>query len=130
MLSARIINGDYLNLESSYRSVFVHHVSLHSMVTLATKVITSSLAVSNPSFNLNMFYFSNHPQHRDSRCKKPLCLSLLVQDAQMTTAPPDDGGSVLMDDTSSQWSSVADSEEERRGALEKSMYVFGLFDLY
>uniref|UniRef100_A0A674MLT1 Rho guanine nucleotide exchange factor 25 n=1 Tax=Takifugu rubripes TaxID=31033 RepID=A0A674MLT1_TAKRU len=43
----------------------------------------------------------------------------------MTTALPDDGGSVLMDDTSSQWSSVADSEEEKRSALEKSMYVRG-----
>ncbi|TNM87101.1 hypothetical protein fugu_007331 [Takifugu bimaculatus] len=52
------------------------------------------------------------------------CTSLPnTQDAQMTTALPDDGGSVLMDDTSSQWSSVADSEEERRSALEKSMYV-------
>lgn len=48
----------------------------------------------------------------------------------MTTALPDDGGSVLMDDTSSQWSSVADSEEERKSALEKSMYVFRLFHLY
>ncbi|XP_029689850.1 rho guanine nucleotide exchange factor 25 isoform X1 [Takifugu rubripes] len=52
------------------------------------------------------------------------CTSLPnTQDAQMTTALPDDGGSVLMDDTSSQWSSVADSEEEKRSALEKSMYV-------
>lgn len=47
----------------------------------------------------------------------------------MTAALPDDGGSVVMDDTSSQWSSVADSEEERKSALEKSMYVFRLSDL-
>lgn len=46
----------------------------------------------------------------------------------MSTALPDDSGSVLIDDTSSQWSSTADSEEERRSALEKSMYVFGLVD--
>lgn len=48
----------------------------------------------------------------------------------MTTALPDDSSSVLIDDTSSQWSSTADSEEERRSALEKSMYVFDLFDPY
>lgn len=29
-----------------------------------------------------------------------------------------------MDDTSSQWSAAADTEEERKSALEKSMYVF------
>lgn len=28
-----------------------------------------------------------------------------------------------MDDTASQWSAAADSEEERKSALEKSMYV-------
>uniref|UniRef100_A0A669D3E4 Rho guanine nucleotide exchange factor 25 n=1 Tax=Oreochromis niloticus TaxID=8128 RepID=A0A669D3E4_ORENI len=37
---------------------------------------------------------------------------------------PDDSESVLMDDTSSQWSAAADTEEERKSALEKSMYVF------
>ncbi|XP_032376901.1 rho guanine nucleotide exchange factor 25 isoform X2 [Etheostoma spectabile] len=45
------------------------------------------------------------------------------QDAQSTSLLPDDSVSVLMDDTSSQWSAVADTEEERRSALEKSMYV-------
>lgn len=68
---------------------------------------------------------SIHAQHWASAVKKkPLCLSVSVQDAQMSTALPDDSGSVLIDDTSSQWSSTADSEEERRSALEKSMYVF------
>ncbi|XP_026188278.1 rho guanine nucleotide exchange factor 25 isoform X3 [Mastacembelus armatus] len=52
------------------------------------------------------------------------CTSLPdTQDTQSTTALPDDSGSVLMEDTSSQWSAVADTEEERRSALEKSMYV-------
>ncbi|KAM9785529.1 LOW QUALITY PROTEIN: rho guanine nucleotide exchange factor 25 [Neosynchiropus ocellatus] len=37
--------------------------------------------------------------------------------------PPDDSGSVQTDDSSSQWSAAADTEEERRSALEKSMYV-------
>ncbi|XP_068187884.1 rho guanine nucleotide exchange factor 25 isoform X2 [Antennarius striatus] len=46
-----------------------------------------------------------------------------IQDTQSTSIVPDDSGSVLMDDTSSQWSTVADSEEERGSALEKSMYV-------
>ncbi|KAK2851385.1 hypothetical protein Q5P01_007661 [Channa striata] len=45
------------------------------------------------------------------------------QDTQFTSILPEDSGSVLMDDTSSQWSSAADTEEERRSALEKSMYV-------
>ncbi|XP_072222567.1 rho guanine nucleotide exchange factor 25 isoform X2 [Leuresthes tenuis] len=45
------------------------------------------------------------------------------QDTQSTSVLPDDSGSVLMDDTSSQWSAVADTEEERKSALEKSMYV-------
>ncbi|XP_026223802.1 rho guanine nucleotide exchange factor 25 isoform X1 [Anabas testudineus] len=45
------------------------------------------------------------------------------QDTQSTSILPDDSGSVLMDDTSSQWSAAADTEEERRSALEKSMYV-------
>lgn len=35
-------------------------------------------------------------------------------------------GSVLMDDTSSQSSVTVDSEEERKSALEKSMYVWSL----
>ncbi|XP_015233449.1 PREDICTED: rho guanine nucleotide exchange factor 25-like isoform X2 [Cyprinodon variegatus] len=45
------------------------------------------------------------------------------QDTQSTGVLPDDSESVLMDDTSSQWSTVADTEEERKSALEKSMYV-------
>ncbi|XP_040910496.1 rho guanine nucleotide exchange factor 25 isoform X2 [Toxotes jaculatrix] len=52
------------------------------------------------------------------------CTSLPnTQDTQSTSILPDDSGSVLMDDTSSQWSAAADTEEERRSALEKSMYV-------
>nr|XP_057939142.1 rho guanine nucleotide exchange factor 25-like isoform X1 [Doryrhamphus excisus] len=50
------------------------------------------------------------------------CTSLLhTQDAQ--DALDAQSTSFLMDDTSSQWSSVADTEEERRSALEKSLYV-------
>ncbi|TNN56927.1 Rho guanine nucleotide exchange factor 25 [Liparis tanakae] len=44
-------------------------------------------------------------------------------DTQSSSVLPDDSSSVLMDDNSSQWSAVADTEEERRSALEKSMYV-------
>nr|XP_020473339.1 rho guanine nucleotide exchange factor 25-like isoform X2 [Monopterus albus] len=52
------------------------------------------------------------------------CMSLPnTQDTQSTGVLPDDSGSMLMDDTSSQWSAVADTEEERGSALEKSMYV-------
>ncbi|XP_029362811.1 rho guanine nucleotide exchange factor 25 isoform X3 [Echeneis naucrates] len=52
------------------------------------------------------------------------CTSLPnAQDTQSTSVLQDDSGSVLMDDTSSQWSAAADTEEERRSALEKSMYV-------
>ncbi|KAF6724747.1 Rho guanine nucleotide exchange factor 25 [Oryzias melastigma] len=52
------------------------------------------------------------------------CMSLPnAQDTQSTGVFPDDSGSTLMDDTSSQWSAAADTEEERRSALEKSMYV-------
>lgn len=57
------------------------------------------------------------------RLSTHLFVSLFPQDTQSTGALPDDSGSVLMDDTSSQWSAVADTEEERRSALEKSMYV-------
>ncbi|XP_024915036.1 rho guanine nucleotide exchange factor 25 isoform X2 [Cynoglossus semilaevis] len=45
------------------------------------------------------------------------------QDTQSTSVLPDDSGSMLMDDTCSQWSAVAETEEERRSAAEKSMYV-------
>ncbi|CAK6951441.1 rho guanine nucleotide exchange factor 25 isoform X2 [Scomber scombrus] len=51
------------------------------------------------------------------------CTSLPNTQDTSTSVLPDDSGSVLMDDTSSQWSAAADTEEERRSALEKSMYV-------
>ncbi|XP_005914820.1 rho guanine nucleotide exchange factor 25 isoform X2 [Haplochromis burtoni] len=52
------------------------------------------------------------------------CTSLPnAQDTQSIGVLPDDSESVLMDDTSSQWSAAADTEEERKSALEKSMYV-------
>lgn len=56
--------------------------------------------------------------------KQFVCLSLPPQDTQSIGVLPDDSESVLMDDTSSQWSAAADTEEERKSALEKSMYVF------
>ncbi|KAJ8370059.1 hypothetical protein SKAU_G00100870 [Synaphobranchus kaupii] len=46
-----------------------------------------------------------------------------TQDNQSANPQADDDGSTLMDDTSSQSSATIDSEEERRSALEKSMYV-------
>ncbi|XP_030590371.1 rho guanine nucleotide exchange factor 25 isoform X2 [Archocentrus centrarchus] len=52
------------------------------------------------------------------------CTSLPnTQDTQSIGVLPDDSESALMDDTSSQWSAAADTEEERKSALEKSMYV-------
>ncbi|CAL8249977.1 unnamed protein product [Arctogadus glacialis] len=52
------------------------------------------------------------------------CTSLpLTQDTESTNAVPDDSSSALMDDTSSQSSEAACTEEDRRSALEKSMYV-------
>lgn len=45
------------------------------------------------------------------------------QDTLSTVVGPEDSASVIMDDTSSQSSAPADTEEERRSALEKSMYV-------
>lgn len=64
--------------ESSYRTVFVRRVSLLSMVTLATEVITISLAVFNPSFNLSFLFFFNQYSSSTPRlcCKKPFCLSV------------------------------------------------------
>ncbi|XP_048097147.1 rho guanine nucleotide exchange factor 25 [Alosa alosa] len=47
----------------------------------------------------------------------------LTQITQSTTLQSEDNGSLLMDDTSSHSSATVDSEEERRSALEKSMYV-------
>ncbi|XP_036388697.1 rho guanine nucleotide exchange factor 25 isoform X2 [Megalops cyprinoides] len=46
-----------------------------------------------------------------------------IQDNQSTNPLGDEDGSTVMDDTSSQSSATIDSEEERRSALEKSMYV-------
>ncbi|XP_072552999.1 rho guanine nucleotide exchange factor 25 isoform X1 [Salminus brasiliensis] len=46
-----------------------------------------------------------------------------VQNTQSSNLQLEDSGSVLVDDTSSQSSATIDSEEERRSALEKSMYV-------
>uniref|UniRef100_A0A4W5LJL4 DH domain-containing protein n=1 Tax=Hucho hucho TaxID=62062 RepID=A0A4W5LJL4_9TELE len=52
------------------------------------------------------------------------CTSLAyTQDTQSTNVCSHDNISVLMDNTPSQSSAAADSEEERRSALEKSMYV-------
>ncbi|XP_051518216.1 rho guanine nucleotide exchange factor 25-like isoform X1 [Myxocyprinus asiaticus] len=46
-----------------------------------------------------------------------------TQITQCTSLQADDDGSMLMDDNSSQSSATIDSEEDRRSALEKSMYV-------
>ncbi|KAG7262114.1 hypothetical protein CRUP_019502, partial [Coryphaenoides rupestris] len=45
------------------------------------------------------------------------------QDPQTPDWPPDDSGSVWLDDTAGQSSTAADTEEDRRRALEKSIYV-------
>lgn len=49
---------------------------------------------------------------------------LSPQDTQSTCVGPEDSASVILDDTSSHSSVAADTEEDRRSALEKSMYVF------
>ncbi|RXN11739.1 rho guanine nucleotide exchange factor 25-like isoform X1 [Labeo rohita] len=54
-----------------------------------------------------------------SPCYPPLCLQI----TQCTSLQADDNGSALMDDNSSQSSATIDSEEDRKSALEKSMYV-------
>ncbi|XP_066527196.1 rho guanine nucleotide exchange factor 25 [Hoplias malabaricus] len=46
-----------------------------------------------------------------------------TQNTQFSNLQLEDSGSVLVDDTSSQSSATIDGEEERRSALEKSMYV-------
>ncbi|XP_057175557.1 rho guanine nucleotide exchange factor 25 isoform X1 [Triplophysa rosa] len=46
-----------------------------------------------------------------------------TQITHCTSLQADDNSSMFMDDTSSQSSTTADSEEDRRSALEKSMYV-------
>ncbi|XP_016112290.1 rho guanine nucleotide exchange factor 25 isoform X1 [Sinocyclocheilus grahami] len=46
-----------------------------------------------------------------------------TQITQCTSLQADDNGSALMDDNSSQSSATIDSEEDRKSALEKSMYV-------
>ncbi|KAG1961420.1 rho guanine nucleotide exchange factor 25 isoform X2 [Pimephales promelas] len=46
-----------------------------------------------------------------------------TQFTQCTSPQADDNGSALMDDNSSQSSDTIDSEEDRKSALEKSMYV-------
>ncbi|XP_021465612.1 rho guanine nucleotide exchange factor 25 [Oncorhynchus mykiss] len=64
----------------------------------------------------------------------PLChsyLSDLLQDRDThslnhhysTILPEEEDGSSLIDDSTSQWSATMDSEEDRRSALEKSIYV-------
>ncbi|XP_029549871.1 rho guanine nucleotide exchange factor 25-like isoform X2 [Salmo trutta] len=64
----------------------------------------------------------------------PLChsyLSDLLQDRDThslnhhysTILPGEEDGSSLIDDSTSQWSATMDSEEDRRSALEKSIYV-------
>ncbi|XP_030624647.1 rho guanine nucleotide exchange factor 25 [Chanos chanos] len=63
----------------------------------------------------------SHSYQCDSlQCSTSLGLS---QNTQSTLLQAEDNGSVLMDDNSSQSSATVDSEEERRSALEKSMYV-------
>lgn len=121
---------------SSYRSASVRHVSLLSLVTLATCIIIISFSCffffNLPFYLLRCLTLSwNDLRYCHWSCNKHLvflsvCLSVpqSPQDTQPTSVLPDDSSSVLMDDTSSQWSAAADSEEERRSALEKSMYVF------
>ncbi|KAJ8403953.1 hypothetical protein AAFF_G00343030 [Aldrovandia affinis] len=46
-----------------------------------------------------------------------------TQNRQSSNPLPDEDGSTLMDDASSQSSATMDSEEERKSALEKSIYV-------
>lgn len=135
MYTAWIINGDYLNLIflsfslcSSCLSALPDHVgNLHHyhLFFLLFFFISYFIAYIALHYSWNDLWYCHWS------CDKHLvflsvCLSVpqSPQDTQPTSVLPDDSSSVLMDDTSSQWSAAADSEEERRSALEKSMYVF------
>ncbi|KAL0978371.1 hypothetical protein UPYG_G00169600 [Umbra pygmaea] len=58
-------------------------------------------------------YLSDQQQDRDTHCLNPPCSNIL----------PEEDGSSQTDDSTSQWSATMDSEEDKRSALEKSMYV-------
>ncbi len=118
MCTARIISGDYLNL------IFLSFNCCYSCLS----------ALPGHLGNLHHYHLSPvlyfpcllYSLHSGTGCLINSLLSVCLppQDTQSTGVVPDDSGSVLMDDTSSQWSAVADTEEERRSALEKSMYGF------
>ncbi|XP_036446801.1 rho guanine nucleotide exchange factor 25 isoform X1 [Colossoma macropomum] len=61
--------------------------------------------------------------HQSDSLQGSTSLGPIQQNTQSSNLQLEDSGSVLVDDTSSQSSATVDSEEERRSALEKSMYV-------
>ncbi|XP_034167751.2 rho guanine nucleotide exchange factor 25 isoform X3 [Pangasianodon hypophthalmus] len=69
----------------------------------------------------------SNPELGNSRAPEDRVTIFTNTDKELNPQPSnlqlDGNGSVLMDDTSSQSSLTVDSEEERRSALEKSMYV-------
>ncbi|XP_067383104.1 rho guanine nucleotide exchange factor 25 isoform X2 [Channa argus] len=91
---------------------------------LASPEDLSPATLQSPSYITDsMIGCTSLPNHQAAACQRRFEEKGTEKDTQSTSILPEDSGSVLMDDTSSQWSAAADTEEERRSALEKSMYV-------
>uniref|UniRef100_A0A4W5QXV7 Rho guanine nucleotide exchange factor 25 n=1 Tax=Hucho hucho TaxID=62062 RepID=A0A4W5QXV7_9TELE len=73
-----------------------------------------SPAAYSPTHPLCHSYLSDLLQDRDTHC---------LNHHSSTILPEEEDGSSLIDDSTSQWSATMDSEEDRRSALEKSIYV-------
>ncbi|CAB1315021.1 unnamed protein product [Coregonus sp. 'balchen'] len=71
-------------------------------------------AAYSPAHPLCHSYLSDLLQDRDTHNMNHQCSTIL---------PEEEDSSSLIDDSTSQWSATTDSEEDRRSALEKSIYV-------
>uniref|UniRef100_A0A8C7CXL1 Rho guanine nucleotide exchange factor 25 n=1 Tax=Oncorhynchus kisutch TaxID=8019 RepID=A0A8C7CXL1_ONCKI len=73
-----------------------------------------SPAAYSPAHTLCHSYLSDLLQNRDTHSLNHQSSTILLEE---------EDGSSLIDDSTSQWSATMDSEEDRRSALEKSIYV-------
>ncbi|XP_070967237.1 rho guanine nucleotide exchange factor 25-like isoform X1 [Oncorhynchus clarkii lewisi] len=73
-----------------------------------------SPAAYSPAHTLCHSYLSDLLQNRDTH---------ILNHQSSTILSEEEDGSSLIDDSTSQWSATMDSEEDRRSALEKSIYV-------